>query len=155
MFGKYTIGALLGLGMTSQPLVASDQRLTDNVLAASSTFAASTINKQCQGDVCYSLNIPDASAAQSMAPVYLQITGPSSYAWIGMGTGSAMAGSKMLIIYSSANGQNVTLSGRSGTGHVMPQADASVQATLLEGSGIINGQMVANIRCKFHGSRPP
>jgi hypothetical protein len=84
-----------------------------------------------------------------MAPVYLQITGPSSYAWIGMGTGSAMAGSKMLIVYQSANGQNVTLSGRSGSGHVMPQADDSVKATLLEGSGIVNGQMVANIRCEY------
>lgn len=60
-----------------------------------------------------------------------------------------MAGSKMLIIYSNANGQNVTLSGRSASGHSMPTEDDSVKATLLEGSGIVNGKMVANIRCKL------
>lgn len=51
-------------------------------------------------------------------------------------------------MYADGNG-NITLSGRRGTGQVEPRADSALQAglELLEGTGIANGVMVANVRC--------
>jgi hypothetical protein len=59
-----------------------------------------------------------------------------------------MAGSNVFVVYSSADGKNVTLSPRQPTGHVMPLYDNTTEAVLLEGSGIANGVMTANILCK-------
>jgi hypothetical protein len=70
-----------------------------------------------------------------------------------MGTGSQMSGSSMLVIYQSSSGQNVTLSPRSGSGHVMPGVDSSAKVSLMDGSGISGGQMIANIRCRQKHSR--
>jgi hypothetical protein len=61
-----------------------------------------------------------------------------------------MAQATIFVMYADGNG-NVTLSGRAGGGgHVMPEPDSALQAgiTLLEGSGIVNGKMVANVRCE-------
>ena len=67
--------------------------------------------------------------------------------WIGLGQGEQMAGSNMFVIYASASGTNVTLSPRAGRGHMEPDFDAAAQASLLEGSGIADGKMTANVRC--------
>lgn len=53
----------------------------------------------------------------------------------------------MFIVYTDGSG-NVTLSPRLGTGHTMPQFNSDAQVSLLEGSGVSNGKMVANVRCK-------
>lgn len=60
-----------------------------------------------------------------------------------------MAGANIFIMYTSANGQNVTVSPRRGVGEVEPEHDSSDTAdiTLLEGSGVSNGMMIANVRC--------
>jgi len=116
--------------------------------SSSLVYAASTINQKCVGTLCYSVNIPDSTAQSGSGDIFLQITGPSSYSWIGMGTGSAMSGSHMFVIYQSADGTNVTLSPRQGSGHNPPSADSSVQAFLMDGSGVSGDQMIANIRCK-------
>jgi len=59
-----------------------------------------------------------------------------------------MAGASIFVMYADGNG-NITLSGRKGTGQVEPKADSTLQAglELLEGTGIANGMMVANVRC--------
>lgn len=58
-----------------------------------------------------------------------------------------MSGANMFVVYSK-DSTNVTISGRAGTGHTMPQHDDSIQLTLLEGSGISSdGSMIANVRC--------
>lgn len=58
-----------------------------------------------------------------------------------------MKGANIFVMYASANGQNVTVSPRLGTGNVMPQHDTAAQITLLEGTGISNGVMTANVQC--------
>lgn len=60
-----------------------------------------------------------------------------------------MKGATIFVMYADGNG-NVTISARDGgQGHVQPLEDTSLQGNvqLLEGSGIVNGQMVANIFC--------
>lgn len=116
-------------------------------LLGSTAYAASTVTQKCVGQICYSANIPDVTASSGSGDVFFQITGPSDYGWIGMGTGNGMSGSSMLIIYQSADGNNVTLSPRKGSGHNQPGVDSSAKASLMEGSGIVDGKMVANIRC--------
>ena len=58
-----------------------------------------------------------------------------------------MAGSNIFVMYTSADGQNVTVSPRLGTGHVEPQHDTTAQIEMLGGSGVSNGMMTANVRC--------
>ena len=58
-----------------------------------------------------------------------------------------MAGANIFMIYSDSTGQNITLSPRLGVGHVEPDYDSAAQVTLLDGTGIANGLMTANVRC--------
>ncbi|KAL4867842.1 hypothetical protein BDV12DRAFT_170677 [Aspergillus spectabilis] len=57
-----------------------------------------------------------------------------------------MAGADIFVLY-SASSENVTISPRSGTGHILPQYNSEAQVSLLEGSGIQDGMMTANVRC--------
>lgn len=59
-----------------------------------------------------------------------------------------MSGANIFTIYTSADGNNVTLSPRLGTGHEMPRFSNNAQVSLLEGSGVSNGVMTANVKCK-------
>jgi hypothetical protein len=61
-----------------------------------------------------------------------------------------MAQATIFVMYADGNG-NITLSGRAGTGHVMPQLDTTLMegVTLLPGSGIVDGKMVANVKCQY------
>ena len=58
-----------------------------------------------------------------------------------------MAGSLIFVAYSNAKGDNVTVSPRLGTGHVMPQYASNINMTIFEGSGIIGDTFVVNAKC--------
>ncbi|KAF2125642.1 iron reductase domain protein [Dothidotthia symphoricarpi CBS 119687] len=58
-----------------------------------------------------------------------------------------MAGSNIFAVYTSADGNNVTLSPRLGTGTQMPNFNDDAEVELLEGSGVSNGVMTANVKC--------
>jgi len=62
-----------------------------------------------------------------------------------MGIGSGMAGATIFVMYADGTG-NVTISPRMGVGHVMPLFNPAAQVTLLEGSGVSNGVMTANVK---------
>lgn len=57
-----------------------------------------------------------------------------------------MRGAEIFLMYQDGSG-NVTLSTRSGVGHVMPQYTQRSEVELLAGSGVVNDEMVANVRC--------
>ena len=57
-----------------------------------------------------------------------------------------MAGANIFVIYADGHG-NVTLSPRHGAGHFEPEHDTTANVTLLEGSGVSQGRMVANVLC--------
>lgn len=95
--------------------------------------------------------MPQQSASSDSGNIYFQISGPTTYSWIALGTGSRMSGSNMFVMYQDGNG-NVTISPRQGTNHQMPVLDTSSTAaklTLLQGSGVVNGgkTMRANVAC--------
>lgn len=59
-----------------------------------------------------------------------------------------MAGASIFVMYEDGNG-NVTISPRNGgQGHVEPLSDSALQVELLEGSGIVDGRMIANVLCE-------
>ena len=58
-----------------------------------------------------------------------------------------MKGSLIFVAYASADGKNVTVSPRLGTGHNMPQSTSDVKVGLLDGSGISNDIFVVNGFC--------
>ncbi|KAF5575514.1 uncharacterized protein FSUBG_13904 [Fusarium subglutinans] len=92
--------------------------------------------------VCYSWAVPSSSSS-----LYVRLEAPTTYQWVALGTGSRMSGSTMLVIYQDGSG-NVTLSTRKGYGHDTPTYQAMSGIKLVEGSGVSNGTIVANIYWK-------
>lgn len=119
-----------------------------NSLSASSVLGQQQSECPAAG-VCYAVNVPEATASSGNGDIFFQISGPSSMSWIGLGQGTEMAGANIFMIYSNAAGTNVTLSPRSGIGEKPPVTDSMAAVTLLEGSGISNGTMKANVKCKL------
>lgn len=58
-----------------------------------------------------------------------------------------MTGANIFVMYTSSNGENVTVSPRLGTGYTEPQHTTDTDLELLEGSGVSDGVMTANVRC--------
>lgn len=92
--------------------------------------------------VCYTWAVPSSTSS-----LYIRLEAPTTYQWVALGTGSRMSGSTMLVIYQDGSG-NVTLSTRKGHGHDTPTYQAMSSIKLVEGSGVSNGSMVANIYWK-------
>jgi len=127
--------------------------LTNPFLAIHTTAALSTFKPLTSSSPSYSVGIPSGSSisASSVGPLYLQIKAPTSYQWVGFGIGEQMAGASFFILYTDGEG-NVTISARNGgQGHIQPIWDEGMQSgvKLLEGSGVVNDVMVANIRCAY------
>lgn len=60
-----------------------------------------------------------------------------------------MGSSNMFLVYTNSDNTNVTLSPRTASGHTTPSFNSAAQVTLLEGSGVKDGVMTANVRCKL------
>lgn len=104
--------------------------------------------KTCpETDICFSVNVPQQSATSGSGDIYFQLSAPTTYSWVALAQGTMMSNANMFLMYSSADGMNVTLSPRTTTGHVMPEYDNATDVSLLDGSGISNGRMTANVRC--------
>ncbi|GAO14667.1 uncharacterized protein UV8b_05263 [Ustilaginoidea virens] len=113
-------------------------------------FAQPASRCPVSGQTCFQWGAAPAAAAAAAAgsnSVYFQIRAPTSYQWVGLGIGSQMAGADMFVVYADGRG-NVTLSTRQGRGHVAPTYAAKQGVELLEGSGVLDGTMVANVRCR-------
>ncbi|KAL5334953.1 hypothetical protein BJX70DRAFT_376413 [Aspergillus crustosus] len=105
-----------------------------------------TFSPQSQGDIFYSVTAPESTASSGSGPIFFQIRAPVTLEWVALGQGTQMAGSDMFVLY-SASSRNVTISPRSGIGHSPPKYNSQAQVSLLEGSGIRDGVMTANVRC--------
>ncbi|KAF3762522.1 CBD9-like protein [Cryphonectria parasitica EP155] len=100
-------------------------------------------------NVCYAVGVPETTADSTTGNIYIQMSAPTSYSWVGLGAGSQeMAGANMFIMYADGTG-NVTVSSRLGKGETQPLYSASTASTLqlMAGSGVSNGIMLANILC--------
>jgi hypothetical protein len=102
--------------------------------------------------MCLTVNVPSVTAENDSGNIFMQITAPTTYSWVGFGSGTSMIGANAFVIYPDAAGTNVTLSPRLPTAHSTPSYNSAAQATLLSGSGIVDDVMVANIKCRFLSS---
>ena len=104
----------------------------------------------CPGNekLCFSVSVPSSTASSGTGDLFFQIQAPSTYEWAAFGQGLEMAGSNIFVIYADAAQTNVTLSPRLGISEVEPYFDAAAQVELLAGSGVANGLMTANVRCR-------
>ncbi|PYH84407.1 CBD9-like protein [Aspergillus uvarum CBS 121591] len=101
----------------------------------------------------YSITIPNITSPNSPSektpsngPIYLRLTAPTTMQWLSLGQGPDMATANIFIVY-AASATTVTLSPRSG-GQGQPSYNPAANVTLLEGSGIVDGVMVAEVRCE-------
>ena len=71
--------------------------------AAETSSPASIFNVLVNSDAnfTFALNIPDDST-----DLYIHLSGPNDYSWIGVGTGSEMKNSLMIILYSNKKGDS-------------------------------------------------
>lgn len=95
----------------------------------------------------FSIHVPNSTATSKSGPIYFQINTASPLTWVALGQGTQMAGANMFVVYSDAAGDNVTVSPRLGKGHVQPLFNPNAKISVMEGSGIQNGTMTANVRC--------
>jgi hypothetical protein len=133
----------------SQP--ATTMKKTLGVAAA--LYAASVSAdpaSHCVGDnknICFQWGVPQAAVSSGSGNLYFQLRAPTEYSWVGLGIGRAMAGADIFVVYQNGSDGGVTLSPRAGRGHVMPEYNQQTGLDLLPGSGITDGEMIANVRC--------
>ncbi|ORY65457.1 uncharacterized protein BCR38DRAFT_368758 [Pseudomassariella vexata] len=97
--------------------------------AAASVFVSPAV------DIAFALNVP----ADSITDLYFSLMIPIRITWGAIGLGSKnMAGSLILMAYSSASGKNVTLSPRLAYGHSEPVYTSGINVEALPGTGLIN-----------------
>ncbi|KAI1868841.1 hypothetical protein JX265_006820 [Neoarthrinium moseri] len=96
-------------------------------------------------DIAFALNVPSDSATD----LYFSLMIPKSVTWGAIGLGSAtMAGSLMLVVYSSDSSQNLTISPRIAYGHSEPVYTSDINVEALDGTGLKDGvRYVFNGRC--------
>ncbi|KAK8221374.1 integral membrane protein [Phyllosticta capitalensis] len=114
--------------------------------------AYAQVSNNCIGDTCFGLNIPEATVNSGNGDIFLSISGPTSYSYIAVGQGSSMSGSRMFIMYTSADGKNVTVSPRLSSGHSEPKFDSSTQITMLENTGVSGNTMTAFFKVSNAGT---
>lgn len=125
--------------------VCTSLTLSTALVSATQNASVSTI---CPvHDICYSLSIPEDTAASGQGDIFFQIRAGRAYQWAALGQGSQMSGSNIFVVYAGTDGK-ITLSPRLGVGHVQPLHDEDAKVSLLSGSGVDDqGRMVANVKC--------
>ncbi|KAK9801578.1 hypothetical protein SCARD494_00630 [Seiridium cardinale] len=96
-------------------------------------------------DVAFALNVP----SDSETDLYFSLMLPKSVTWGAIGLGSSkMAGSLILVAYSSSSGKNVTLSPRIASGHSEPVYTSDIEVEALDGTGLSSDtRYIFNGRC--------
>lgn len=121
-------------------------------LAGLASTAYAQVSNNCAGDTCFGLNIPEATVNSGNGDIFLSMSGPTSYSYIALGQGSSMSGSRIFVMYTSANGKNVTVSPRLSSGHSEPKYDSSTQITMLENTGVSGNTMTAYFKVSNAGT---
>ncbi|KAJ5606611.1 hypothetical protein N7510_009392 [Penicillium lagena] len=116
-------------------------------MSVSTLAQLQTFSPPGQSGITYSVNIPQSTVSSGSGPIYFQLKSTSELQWFAWGQGAQMQGANIFIVYASSDGNNVTVSPRLGVEHVEPLYNSKAQLSVLNGSGISNGVMTANIRC--------
>ncbi|RMZ73610.1 integral membrane [Pyrenophora seminiperda CCB06] len=118
-------------------LVSAQQNTTTTNTTAASTFYLDKTETQ------FSINIADDSD-----DVFIYFTSPA-YSWVGVGFGSEMKDSLMIVMYQSGDGNNITLSPRLGSPSSEPSFAPSIALHLLPGTTTnkTSSMLILRARC--------
>ncbi|CAI4220127.1 unnamed protein product [Parascedosporium putredinis] len=94
--------------------------------------------------IAFRIAIPDAAAAPF--DVAIQIVAPKAVGWAGLAWGGTMANCPLTIAY--PNGETVTASSRTASGHQAPTAYAAAEYTILPGTTVNATHWVLDAVCK-------
>ncbi|EXJ61514.1 hypothetical protein A1O7_01942 [Cladophialophora yegresii CBS 114405] len=133
----YKIRILVGLFLTTTFF------LSAQAAVPASTYVGRGTSPDPNDNVTVSINVPNDNSDS----LYFHFLAPADQTWAAFGLGGQMAGTLIFVTYASKDGNNVTVSPRIGTGHVMPKHTSDVQVDVLSGSGIIDGTFVVNAKC--------
>ncbi|KAE8406453.1 hypothetical protein BDV37DRAFT_292003 [Aspergillus pseudonomiae] len=114
---------------------------------ASTLAQLETFTPPGQDGITYSVNIPQVTASSGSGPIYFQLQSTRQLQWFAWGQGSRMQGANIFVVYASGDGSNVTVSPRLGVEHVEPLYNQQARISVLDGTGIHDGTMTANVRC--------
>ncbi|GFF93030.1 hypothetical protein IFM53868_07049 [Aspergillus udagawae] len=98
-----------------------------------------------ENGITYSVNVPESTAGSGSGPIFIQMRSTKAVQWFAWGQGAVMQGANIFVVY--ASGSNITVSPRLGVEHVEPLYNPQARFSILNGSGISNGIITANIRC--------
>ncbi|GIK01778.1 hypothetical protein Aspvir_005819 [Aspergillus viridinutans] len=98
-----------------------------------------------ENGITYSVNVPESTASSGSGPIFIQMRSTKAVQWFAWGQGAVMQGANIFVVYATES--NVTVSPRLGVEHVEPLFNPQARFSILNGSGISNGTITANIRC--------
>ncbi|KAH1345242.1 hypothetical protein KXV68_003332 [Aspergillus fumigatus] len=107
-----------------------------------------TFTPAAETAIAYSVNVPASTAGSGSSgsgPIFIQMRSTKEVQWFAWGQGAVMQGANIFVVY--ANGTGITVSPRLGVEHVEPLHNPQARFSILNGSGISNGILTANIRC--------
>lgn len=116
-------------------------------LLATTTAQFEKFSPVGQSDLTYSIHVPIDTATSKTGPIYFQINATRSVKWVALGQGSQMEGANIFVVYPDTSGVNITVSPRLGKVDIQPLYNPDAKITVMEGSGIKDGVMTANVRC--------
>ncbi|KAI1462860.1 putative iron reductase domain protein [Annulohypoxylon moriforme] len=124
------------LGLALSFFVASSQAQTQAQDAAitSSNKTAGSVFVTPEQNLAFALNVPNDSATD----LYFSLIMTMSTSWGGIGFGSHMADSLMLVVYPSQSRASLTISPRIATGHTEPVYAPEIEIEVMEGTGLDN-----------------
>ncbi|KAJ5569461.1 uncharacterized protein N7459_008891 [Penicillium hispanicum] len=94
----------------------------------------------------YSVHLPEKMGNASSGSIFFQINCTHQVEWCALGQGTQMKGANMVVVYTSSR-NNVTVSSRAGVSHTEPLYNKDAKLAVMEGSGVHDGVITANVRC--------
>lgn len=98
-------------------------------------------------DIKFTIHVSADAANLGSGPIFFQMNSTRPVQWFALAQGIHMRDSNMFIVYTSSRNDNVTVSARIGKGHFLPLYNPDANISVLEGSGIHDEVITANIRC--------
>ncbi|PYH45982.1 CBD9-like protein [Aspergillus saccharolyticus JOP 1030-1] len=132
--------------LLSLPLATTTTTTTTTIPPTTTTTTVQTYSPAQEPSLTYSITIPNTTTTTTGGPIYLRISAPTTLQWASLGQGANMSTANIFLVWVGADKSNITLSPRSG-GTGEPTYNPRAEVTLLNGSGVVGGRMIADMRC--------
>ncbi|CAI6092710.1 unnamed protein product [Clonostachys chloroleuca] len=114
-------------------------------LYATGVNALASYTTGANDDIRLHWGFPNSTIKARTGNIYFKIDAPSTYAWVGIGVGKSMLDAMMFVVYKGTN-DSVTVSMRTGEHHTPPVYTPTTKVQVLDGSGVADGRMVAEVK---------